>query len=316
MTWTFTCFLSFWASLRNSGRIFFQPNFLFFLWYFLSSLSYADSVVDEEKNKPKPSPIGNFALPSPQRPGGLLSFGQRILNEDQTLLNLYVDYFSGVRKHLTELLPSLTYGITDDLSLNVTVPLTPSNRVHGHTSSGIEDAFIQAEYGFYSDTTSSYEEGATLVASLTFPSGSTKKNPPTGLGSTSPFFGFTYSRMYSDWFAFISDGVLFPTPHHGTKAGNTILYQAGLGRNIFSIKSELTLAWLAELNGFYLRKSKIKFHTDPNSGSNTLYFTPSLQLCTQKLTLQLGFGFPLLQHVNGNQTKNKYLVSSNFIWTF
>ena len=288
--------------------------------FFLQSICYADINCEEEKMKgvtgPAPPSIGNFALPSPQRPGGLLSFGQHILNKGQTQLGFFFDYFAGDNKHLTEVIPSLLHGITDDFSINFAIPFTPSNRAHGHTSSGVEDVELQFEYSPYHNSTTCYEEGATVVANVTFPTGSTKRNPPTGLGSSSFFLGATYSRMYTDWFGFLSDGILFPTPHHGTKAGNAFLYQAGLGRNILSIKSDLTLAWLAEINGLYLQKSKIKSKTDPNSGRNIVYITPSLQLCTEKLLLQLGFGFPIIQHLFGHQNKNNYLVTSNFVWTF
>lgn len=292
---------------------------LLFFFIFLQSICYADINCEEEKKdttKPEPPSVGNFALPSPQRPGGLLSFGQRLPNENQTQVGVYFDYFSGKNKHLAELMPAFVYGITDNLSTSLTVPLTPSNRADGQTSSGLEDAFFQWEYGFYHDFTTEFDESSTIVTGVTIPSGSTKKNPSTGLGSPSLFLGATYSRMYTDWFGFLSDGILFPTRYEGIKAGNTISYQAGLGRNIFSIKSELTIAWLAEVNGLYIQKTKINSKTDHNSGGNTVYLTPSLQICLETFVLQAGVGFPIIQHLFGHQNKNSYLIASNLVWTF
>lgn len=309
----------FFGKLQNPTRLKYK-SILLFCFIFLQSICYADINCEEEKKKdktkPEPPSIGNFALPSPQRPGGLLSFGQRLPNENQTQVGVYFDYFSGKNKHLTELMPVFVYGITDNLSTSLTVPLTPSNRADGHTSLGLEDAFFQLEYGFYHDLTTECDESATIVTGVTSPSGSTRKNPPTGLGSPSLFLGATYSRMYTDWFGFLSDGILVPTQYEGTKVGNTFFYQGGLGRNIFSIKSELTLAWLAEVNGLYIQKTKINSKTDHNSGGNTVYLTPSLQVCLETLVLQVGVGFPIIQHLFGHQNKNNYLIASNLVWTF
>lgn len=310
---------NFFGNSRDSKYLKHKSLLLLFP-FFLQSVCYANTSCEKETKQavaePAPPSIGNFALPSPQRPGGVLSFGQHILDKGQTQFQLFFDYFSGKNRHLTEVIPTLVHGITDDFSIDLTVPFTPSNRAGGHTSSGIEDAYIQFEYSVYHNPTNSYDEGATVVANINFPTGSPQQNPSTGLGSSSFFLGVTYNRMYTDWFGFLSDGILFPTSHHGEKAGNTFFYQAGLGRNILSIQSELTLAWLAEVNGLYVQKNKIKSRTDPNSGGNTVYMTPSLQICTQNLLLQLGFGFPMIQHLFGHQNKNNYLITSNFMWTF
>lgn len=292
---------------------------LLLLCFILPSLCFAEPVENkekEEKTKKKPPKIGNFTLPSPQRPGPFLSFGERNLNENQAQLELFTDYFSGDSRHLTEFIPGYLYGITDDIVVSVALPITPSNKAFGYTSSGLEDGDLQLEYAYYTHATTRYEESATVVGNVTFPSGSAHKNPRNGVGSASFFLGGTYSLMYPDWFGFLSDGVLMTTRNHQTKVGNTFFYQAGFGRNIFSIPSELTLAWLAEFNGLYVQKTKINDKKNPDTGSNTLYLTPSLQLCTPDIILILGIGFPIFQHVNGNQTKINYLLASDLIWTF
>ncbi len=100
------------------------------------------------------------------------------------------------------------------------------------------------------------------------------------------------------------------------KAGNEYLYQAGIGRNIYTIDSEWIFAWLVEANGLYTEKVRFKGRTDPDSGGNLLLVAPSLWISSEQITLQFGVGLPVAQHLFGNQTKNKYVLASNVSWLF
>ncbi|OJW51279.1 MAG: hypothetical protein BGO67_12485 [Alphaproteobacteria bacterium 41-28] len=210
----------------------------------------------------------------------------------------------------------MLYGVTDNVSVFFNVPIAASYKEGKSRSSGLEDIFLQLEYAFYTNKTSKLIDQATLVANATFPTGSTKKQPPTGFGSSSFFLGGTFCRMYTDWFGFTSYGVVLTTPRDSTKFGNEFLYQAGFGRNILYINSELIFAWMIEADGLYSEKNKIKGITDPNSGGNIVYVTPSLWISSKKIIAQLGFGLPATQHLFGNQKRNNYLLVANFGWTF
>lgn len=295
------------------------PSFIrksLFLFLCLSTLCYAEEDCKKDQTQdPHPPKIGNFAVPG-EVPGALVSFGQRNPDKGGAQLSLFFDYFAGKKKHLTELWPTGTYGMTEDLAVTFTAPFSVSERKASHSSSGIEDAFLQLEYVTYESSTVDYEDYSTIVGSVSFPTGSTKKTPPTGLGSSSFFAGWTYVRTYTDWLWFLSDGIIFPTHYEGSKAGNVFLYQGAVGRNIFSVNNDMSLAWLVEANGFYTQKSKFKSRTDHNSGGNVIYLVPSLQLCVEHLLFQMGFGVPVVQRLNGHQNKDKYMVVTNFIWTF
>lgn len=291
-----------------------------FAFFFFASICNASASHDPEKRKEikkeEPPPIGNFALPTSQQPGPLLSFGEKMLDENQAQLFLFADNFSGVRSHTVDIIPSILYGIQDNLSVFFNVPIAASFKSDKNRSSGLEDTFLQLEYAFYTKKTFEHVDQATLVANVTFPTGSTKKQPPTGFGSSSFFLGTTFNRMYTDWFMFTSPGVVLTTSHDSTKFGNEFLYQAGFGRNILSIDSEWIFAWMIEADGQYTEKDKIKGITDPNSGGNIVYVTPSLWISSKKIVAQLGFGLPATQHLFGNQKRNNYLLVANLGWTF
>lgn len=285
----------------------------------LAVYSTDDDHHSEEKKKEKkeePPKMGNFALPSPQQPGPLLSFGQHVINEDQAQLFVFADYFGAPHKRQFDIIPSFLYGLTDDFSIYLNLPIAASLKDGKNHSSGWEDMFLQLEYAYYDNKTTNYSEQGTVVTSFNFPTGSTKKQPTRGFGSPSFFVGTTFSRTYTDWLAFASPGVLFTTSYEGTKLGNVFFYQAGFGRNILGIPDELVLTWMVEMEGQYVDKSKIHSRTDPNSGGNTIFITPSLWISTKKLIIQLGVGLPAAQHLFGSQRKSRYLLSANFGWTF
>jgi len=269
-----------------------------------------------EINQKEPQKHGNFALPNSQQPGPLVSFGENIIDKNQVQSFLFADDFVGVKKKSVDLVPAILYGITDDLSVFFNVPIAASYKDDKNHSSGLEDMFLQLENAFYTQKNSNFIDQATLVANITFPTGSAKKEPPTGFGSPSFFVGGTFNRTYTDWFGFTSHGVVVTTSQNNTKFGNEFFYQCGIGRNIFSIESQWIVAWMIEADGQFNEKDKIKGIMNSNSGGNTIYVTPSLWVSSKNTIFQLGFGLPVVQHLFGNQNKNNYLLVANFGWTF
>jgi len=150
---------------------------------------------NKEKEEEEPPPIGNFSLPASQQPYGLFAFGGNIIDKSEVQLFFFADDFEGKDKVIIDLIPSVLFGITDECSISFNLPFTPELREGNQKSSGLEDFFIQLEYAFYNKKTSSYVDQATLVGNITTPTGSIKKNPPTGFGSPSLFLGY-YPNEY------------------------------------------------------------------------------------------------------------------------
>lgn len=268
----------------------------------------------EASEEQKPPPVGNFALPNSQQPAPLVSFGQNIISKNETQLFLFADDYAGISSHLIDVIPSVLYGITDNLSIMLNTPFAASYKIGSNYSTGFEDAFVQLEYAFYNGSTSAYTDQATIVGNITFPTGSISKNPPTGVGSPSFLLGVTLNRTYTDWFFFTSPGAILTTAKNGSKFGNSYLYQAGLGRNIADINGWL-LAWMVEGNGTYTEQNRIRGVINPNTGGNQVFITPSLWASTKHLLLQLGAGVPVAQHLYGNQTRDTYLLVANIGWS-
>ena len=274
-----------------------------------------DDENNDKKEEIKPLEVGNFALPSSQQPGPLISFGQNIIEQGQVQAFVMADYFRNKDGYTTIIAPSFVYAFRDDLTIFAGVPIYPKNREDENHSSGCGDAFIQFEYAYYSNQQTTYLDQATLVTNITIPTGSSKKNPTTGFGANSFFLGGTISRLAIDWYYFVEAGGIWVGKSHGTQFGNQFLYQAGIGKNICYSKEWIFL-WMVEMDGYYSWKDIIDNATDPNSGGNVIYVTPSIWLSSQHLILQLGAGYAVYQNLNGNQPRNDWLLALNLGWTF
>jgi|688.fasta_scaffold110290_3 hypothetical protein len=270
---------------------------------------------DEEKVKEEPPKIGNFSLPISQQPAALFGFGGNIIDQGEIQWYFFADEFVGKKRFVMDLIPSVLFGITNDLSIFFNAPFTPLMRDGDDRSSGLEDFFVQLEYAFYNYSNYLYSDQATIVTNVTVPTGSIHKNPPTGFGSPSFFIGATYYHMLVDWFLFTSHGAILTTSDHRTKFGDQFLYQFGFGKNIPSPPG-LIYAWMIEVDGQYNQKNRFRGEIDPNSGGNFIYVTPSLWVSSKQLLVQFGISFPITQNLFGDQRKVDYGLNFNIAWSF
>ncbi len=263
----------------------------------------------------QPPKIGNFALPTSQQPAALFGFGGNIIDKGEILVNFFADEFVGRNKTTIDLFPNVVFGITAEWSILYALPFTPLIRSNGYTASGLEDFLIQLEYAFYNKSTISYIDQATVLANITFPTGSARKNPPTGFGSPSVFIGATFYRTMVDWFFFTAPGAILTNSEQRTKFGDQFLYQFGIGRNIASPEGWI-YAWLVEIDGQYTKKNRVNGVLDANSGGNVVYATPSLWISSNEIIIQFGVSLPISQHLFGYQQKFDYALNVNFAWSF
>lgn len=281
----------------------------------------------------EPPNIGNYSLKTSQQPGPFFSFGQNIIDKNQLLATYNPSYLYSKNQSILEGTPSLLYGISDSMSLLVTVPYAFRYNNGGQTQSGIGDLAIDLEYAFYNFENSKYSDQATIIFSPTFPisnldgiskknnptqrvSGFSRKNSPSNFSAFSYFFGATYSRMLIDWYCFLSPGVLLIEQQHSVQQGTQYYYNLGIGHTIKTEEKKYIFSGLLEINGQYSSKTKWGTDTVPNTGGNIIYATPSLWYSTPKIIVQVGISLPINQYWYGNQSKVSYYTSSIITWTF
>lgn len=272
---------------------------------FLSKISYAG---DEEKYPYTMQ--GNLALPTSQQPNSLFSFNQNIVDKNDIQFFVLGDQLKGTNKNFTDISPGILYGISDKLSILGAVPLATKFKQNNTRSSGLEDCLIQCEYAFYNKQKLSYVNQATVLANITFPTGSIKKIPVTGFGSPAFSLGATINHLSIDWYAFAASTAIITTKsNNNIKFGNIFLYQCGFGKNIAYKTKKWLLTWILELDGIYNQRNNLNNKIDHNSGSNIIILAPSLWFSTQHLILQAGVGVPLLQNFSGKQNKDHHFTA-------
>lgn len=276
---------------------------------------------EHEKKEEAPKPekllkIGNLAFPVAQQPTPLISFGQTLIAESQWEVQESASQIKGKNAYFVRVESSIIYAFKDNVSIFIDIPDAVRFKQGKRHTSGIEDVLIQFEYAPYTKEFYTYYDQISIVANVTIPTGSVKKNPRTGTGSNSFFIGSVYSLMSINWFFFTSYGGIFHASSHRTQSGNQFLYQYGVGRRIFN-NSEWLFDWMLEFDGTYSCRNKIHGTTDRNSGGNILVVTPSLFLsCKKNLVIQLGIGFPIVQQLFGHQDKLDYLLQTKVSWNF
>ncbi|VEB35280.1 Uncharacterised protein [Legionella sainthelensi] len=280
----------------------------------------------------EPPPRGNYALATSQQLGPFFSFGQNIVDKNQLIVSYNPSYLYSKGQSILEGDPALLYGITDSMSLLVTLPYAFRYNNGNITQSGIGDLAIDLEYAFYNFENSKYSDQATIIFSPTLPisnldaiskknnpnqrvSGFSRKNVPSNFNAVSYFMGATYSRMLIDWYGFVAPGVLLIDKHDSIQQGIQYYYNLGIGRDIKSKEKEYIFAGLLELNGQYSAKTTFASHTVPNTGGNVIYVTPSLWFSTPKLVVQVGISLPINQYWYGNQSNVSYYTGSIITWT-
>ncbi len=276
----------------------------------------AEETTTESKHGPTPLTIGNFSLPTSQQIAPLIGFGQLVAGTDVLQYYLVGNLFWGNRLLTSTLLPSILYGVTDQVDIYLQLPFILENHIDDQTSAGLGDIVLQFEYAYYTYTTKCYSNQATVVATILYPSGDPDKEPPTGFGAPSFFLGGTFSHTDRWWYAFFSTGELFSTENHRSKFGDQFLYQWGFEKVICARKDRMIFAWMVEIDGTYTKKNRINGLIDRNSGGNVLLMTPSLWYSTKKWILQGGIGIPLVQQLNGHQPKTNlallFIIGRNF----
>lgn len=182
-----------------------QLHALIIFFGLLWPLRYLSAHEIEEKEKPLP--IGNFSVPVVTQIAPLISFGQLLVGERALLPQLSETYTKFHHQSTNVIMPTVIYGIRDDLDVVLFVPWTPGNRSGSFHSSGMEDMIVQLEYEYYSRSRIDYVLGASLVANVQFPTGSSAKTPRTGNESFTYFLGTTLAYLSYDWYALLTERI-------------------------------------------------------------------------------------------------------------
>ena len=81
-------------------------------------------------------------------------------------------------------------------------------------------------------------------------------------------------------------------------------------------KSQLSMDLVLELNGEWHNKQVVAGLVDPNSGGNTVYLSPGLRVGYGSLAGFASIGIPVVNQMNGLQSKPAYRVITGVAASF
>lgn len=276
-------------------------------------------------------------------PAGSWGFGIRseILRNDafstEQLEAFAADGLEGIHSidKVTSTSVSLSYGVTEDLSIIARLPYVtrenireseleggiPEAHTHGD-SAGLGDLSLLGQYRVRSQAAAD----VAILFGLKAPTGETKETDNDGVrfetefqpgsGSWDVLLGAAISRTSGSLGYHAS--ILYSATTEGaqsTKIGNALSYNAALTWRLgdshddhdhdhehaaggSGLKWDLSL----ELNGETRRKNEIDSIAEENSGGTTVYLSPGIRISANRLSAFLSYGVPIVDDQNGVQT--------------
>lgn len=238
---------------------------------------------------------GNLALRTSQQPAPLFGFGQFLVDKGNIQLFGISSWQQQQHKNVGAITPRVIYGFTERL--------TAFADIVGNVR-GFGDFEMQAEYLAYKNDTRTYVDKFTFVGALTWPTDTKFHCPTIGFGAPSAFAGVTVHRRAIDWYYWLSPGVQYVSPQSNEKRAWNILYQAGLGRNVYYKTDHAIVTLILEFLGLYRNAA---------STNNTLFLAPTFWFSTYHFTLKAGVSCPVLKQGKGAGGYSALLLVG---WTF
>ena len=111
------------------------------------------------------------------------------------------------------------------------------------------------------------------------------------------------------------------TEAHSIRAGNSLKHDLALEYRVIPKKfqsiSDKTINLILELNGLYVEAGKSGGASLPNTGGETLFLSPGIQVvATPRLIIETLFQYPIVQELRGTQLGVDYIASLGFRYSF
>ncbi len=207
----------------------------------------------------------------------------------------------------------LHYGVTEDLTVSVSLPLVQKEeaaplspgvgQVIGEAT-GFGDVVVKGKYRFWQDLFLKGNHQATVFGGVKLPTGRTATDPPLGSGSVDFLMGAAISRETHWYYTWASVLGRVNTEAVERRKGNEIRYDLALGvRPYVPQWTHPDLMLLAELVGVTAARSVNAAGEEPNSGGTVLAIAPGFWLTYRNWALKGGVKLPFLQRLNGTQPR-------------
>ena len=236
-------------------------------------------------------------------------------------------------------------GITDNFTLAAQLPYVKRTNIEEAededgeieikqlgNSEGIGDARLFGQYRFLQNDLN--KTSAAFIAGIKIPTGETNEEAPEekldaelqpGSGSWDPFIGLAFSKRWDKW-SFDSNATyqLATEGTQDTDLGDFVGLNTAFSYRLnsehqHSDHSHIDLQWdlIFEINGEWREKEDVDRDTNDDSGGLLVFASPGVRLSTNNgLSASLAAGVPIIEDLNGLQTKPEYRVNANISIAF
>ena len=213
---------------------------------------------------------------------------------------------------------ALTYGITEDLSLVLAVPivqrrsesgLAPGGGQIDRDATGVGDAIVRAKWRIFHRFNGPTQYHAALIGGVKLPAARSGTQPPLGSGSTDYIGGATISRDGLRYYLWTSALVKVNGEAFGKRRGNEYRYDAAIGLRPWIPKyTGIDPLLLLEFNGVTADHSVVDGAQRSETGGTILAFSPGFWLTRRNLALKGGVKIPFFQDLGADESEFQYTI--------
>ncbi|MCH7950796.1 MAG: transporter [Candidatus Dadabacteria bacterium] len=221
----------------------------------------------------------------------------------------------------------LVYGATPDLALFAIFPYifrkveftdTSSGKIINKNDNGIGDLNLIARYTVYSRD---YPSGTFRIAPLAgvkLPTGDDNLEPIT-TDSIDFQFGGVSTITWDFGRNEVDADIIYRvnTEADNFEKGDGFIYDLAYEFRVYpwtlpDVGAPNFIYLVAEANGFFSQKNKLKGKTIDDSGGNIIFFSPGIQFATKRYILESSIQLPVIQDLNGIQVKTDFILTAGF----
>jgi len=263
----------------------------------------------------------NTALP--------VSQGEIIFREQFVLIQSDDDIDLGRDRTEMNLVSTFVYGITPDLAIFGSFPLTHRTLDMGmgksRSSTGLADSRVLIRYIMYKEDFFGGSFRIAPFAGLKLPTGTDAAKDSlgqlprpvqNGSGSVDMFGGVVATYATLNWEVDAQLSYQNNSEKNSFKAGDVlradVSYQHRLFPAVNSSGENYRFNGVLEANFINKENNKITSMSDPNTGGTTLFIVPGLQYITEEYIVEISLQIPVSQNLNGMALENDYILRTGF----
>ena len=205
--------------------------------------------------------------------------------------------------------------------LNIKKKNTVSGQRLESTSSGLGDLQLLLKHAFFQRDALKRTTRLAWIAGIKLPTGDETKAPSLGSGSVDFIIGGILTHIVNRIAIHADLKYKVNTEANSVRAGNSLKHNLALEYRVIPKKfqsiSDKTVNLILELNGLYVETSNSGGVAVTNSGGETLFLSPGVQVvATPRLIIEGLFQYPIIQELRGTQLGVDYTALVGFRYSF